>query len=402
MTIPRSQATPEDPSRLPPARRRRARRALGPLDAEERDAFWNQAARRAEPSVDFFLYIALAALVWAVGLSLDQPALLLFGALLAPTMTPLLGLGLGIITGAGRYFAHVLGGIAVGSLLAFGLGVLGGAAGMLWMPSVLQQAPLHARLAVWDFAVLALAAVWATVALARRPRVLPVPGVALAYEVFLPLVTAGFGLGGGVPHLFPDGLVVFAVHLAWAALFSAAAFAALGFRPLSLFGYTFSGVAVLVGGVALVLAAGLGAAVGTQMHAPVPEVTVAPTPPAAAAVLPSPTPTPSPSPTVTPTPSVTPTPTPSLTPSPSPSPTATPAYARVAAPEQYGGVVVRDGAGFDHKIVGGASNGELLQVLGPEEEADNYIWVRVLILSDGTTGWVLEHLLAMATPSPDW
>jgi len=402
MTIPRSQPTPEDPEHLPPARRRRARRTLGPLDAEERDAFWHQAARRAEPSVDFFLYLALAALVWAVGLSLDQPALLLLGALLAPVMAPLLGLGLGVVTGAARYFAHVLGGIVVGSLLAFALGVLGGAAGMLWMPSELHQASLHTSLSVWDFAVLAIAAVWATVALARRPRMLPLPSVALAYEVFLPLVTAGFGLSSSVPHLFPDGLTVFAVHLAWAVLFSAATFAALGFRPLTLFGYTLGGVALLVGGIVLVLALGLGTAIGTQMSLPALAPTASPVPTAVATSLPAASPTPSVTPTSTPTLTPSPTPSPSPSPLPSPSPSPTPAYAIVAAPEQYGGILIRDGAGFAHKVVGGANNGEQIQVLGPEEEADDYIWVRVLIPSSGKTGWVLEHLLTMATPSPDW
>jgi len=414
MTIPRSQATPEDPSKLPPARRRRARRALGPLDADAREAFWNKTAHRAEPSVDFFFHLALAALVWSVGLSLDQPALLLLGALLAPPMTPLLGLGLGIVTGAARYFVHVLGGIVLGSLLAFGLGALGGAAGLLWMPSQLQQPPLHASLSVWDFAVLAVAAIWATVALVRRPAAALLPAAALAYEVFLPLVTAGFGWGSSLPHLFPEGLVVFAVHLAWAALFSAITFAVLGFRPLTLFGYTLGGVALLVGGVVLVLALGLGTALGWSpaidigfspatavQFAPPPTPTVF-SPASAVTVSPSPTPTPAPSPTATrtPAPSMTPTPTPSPSSTPSPSPT--PAYAIVAAPEKYGGILIREDAGFEHKVVGRANNGEKIQVLGPEKEADNYIWVQVLIPSSGKTGWVLVHLLDMATPSPKW
>ncbi len=398
MTIPRSQAAPEDPRQLPPARRRRAGRTLAPLDAAEKHAFWNEAARRAEPSVDFFLYLALATVVWALGLSVDSPALLLFGALLAPLMAPVVGLGLGIITGAARYFGHVLGGIVLGSLLAFGLGVLGGAAALLWAPPVLHQAPLHAHLAVWDFAVLAMASVWGAVALARRPGYFVVPGAALAYEVFLPLVTAGFGLGSGAPHLFPDGLVVFAVHLAWAALFAAVGFAVLGFRPLTLFGYTLSGVAALVGGVVLVMALGVGTAVSTQVALPTPIPTPTPVPPSPTATLtPSPTPVPpTATPTPTPVPTATPTPTATFTPTP------TPAYARAAAPAKYGGVLIRAAPGFNHKIVGGVSNGEVVLVVGPEEEVDNYVWVRVRVPSSGVEGWVLEHLLEMATPQPNW
>jgi hypothetical protein len=251
---------------------------------------------------------------------------------------------------------------------------------------------------VWDFAVLAIAAVWGAVALARRPAYFVVPGVALAYEVFLPLVTAGFGLGSGVPHLFPDGLVVFAVHLAWAALLAAVGFAVLGFRPLTLFGYTLSGVAALVGGVALVMALGVGTAVSTQVALPTPIPTPPPVPPSPTATF-TPTPTPVPptaTPTPTPVPTATPTPTATFTPTP------TPAYARAAAPAQYGGVLIRAAPGFKHKIVGGVSNGEVVVVIGPEEEVDNYVWVRIRVPSSGVEGWVLEHLLEMATPQPNW
>ena len=358
MNLPRSQTPPEDPRNLSPARRRRARRALAPLDAAERDAFWNQTAHRAEPSVDFFLFLSLAAIVWVVGLSLDAPALLLLGALLAPMMAPLVGLGLGIVTGSARFFARVLGGVAVAAVLAFALGALGGAAARLWLPATLQQAPLHAHLGLWHFVTLAVVSGWAAVALVKRPAAMVVPGVGLAYEVFLPVVTAGFGLTSGAAHLFPDGLVVFGVYLAWAALCAALGFALLGFRPLTLFGYTLGGMALLIAGVILALVLGVGTAVETKVAIP--------------------------------------------TPSPSPTPSPTPAYAVVHAPEKYGGVLLRSDAGFSNKVVGRASNGSLIQVLGPEKEADGYVWVRVLLLNNGKTGWVLEHLLLMATPSPDW
>ncbi len=403
MTIPRSQSQPHDPNKLPPARRRRARRALLPLDAAEKEAFWNESAHRAEPSVDFFLFLALGALVWALGLSVDSPALLLLGALLAPLMTPVVGLGLGVATGAARYFGHVLGGVLLGSLLAFGLGTLGGVAGLVWMPFHLEQAALHTHLTPWDFLVLALAAVWATVALVRKPRAVLVPGVALAYEIFLPLTTAGFGLGSGMPGLFPDGLTVFAVHLSWAVLFSALGFAILGFRPLSLFGYTLGGVAALVGGLVLVLAVGLGATLWPFLSLPAASLPPSPTavqntpPPPPTTTTPSP---PTATPTITPSPS--PTASPTITPSPSPSPTPTPAFAVVAAPEQYGGVLIRSGPGFENKVIGRANNGERLELLGGEQEVDKYIWVEVRIPGSGKRGWVLQHLLVIATPSPGW
>ena len=48
---------PDDPDRLPPARRRRARRLLAPFDADEKATFMDTVARRAYPTFDFFLFI---------------------------------------------------------------------------------------------------------------------------------------------------------------------------------------------------------------------------------------------------------------------------------------------------------------------------------------------------------
>ena len=41
----------------------------------------------------------------------------------------------------------------------------------------------------------------------------------LAYEFFLPISAAGFGLGSGISHIWPNGLLVFFVHFAWATMF---------------------------------------------------------------------------------------------------------------------------------------------------------------------------------------
>ncbi len=60
-----SKRFPNDPDRLPPARRRRARRLLTPLDADERAAFLDEIAHRTYPSFDFFLFSLLAGAIFA-------------------------------------------------------------------------------------------------------------------------------------------------------------------------------------------------------------------------------------------------------------------------------------------------------------------------------------------------
>jgi uncharacterized membrane protein len=177
------------------------------------------------------------------GLLLDAQALLVLGAVLAPLMAPAVGVALGTVIGSPRYFLRSLLGLLIGALLA---GIGGAAVGLLtlyWAPPQLAQAHLHAQLSWLNFLVLAVGSCYAAAAMLRGEQgenKATAPSVALAYALYLPVTVAGFGLTSGEPHLWPDGLVIFAVHLAWSALFGALTLAILGFRPLTLFGYTLS------------------------------------------------------------------------------------------------------------------------------------------------------------------
>jgi hypothetical protein len=225
------------------------------------------------------------------------------------------------------------------------------------------------------------------------------PSVALAYTLYLPLVVAGFGLGGGMPHLFPDGLVVFAIHLAWGALLGAITLAILGFRPMTIFGYTLGGVVTLIG-VALVFGVGafsttlglFGTPLAVPTYTPTATYTLTPIPPTATKTA-TPVP-PTLTPTITLTPTRTPIPTQTYTPSP------VPVYARIGPDE---GALLRAGPGFTEAILyPGVIQGTLVQLLGDSKEVDGYLWVQVLVIEDGRQGWMLQSLLFIATPQPNW
>ena len=253
MNLPTNEVIPDDPERLPPARRRRAHRLLAPFEADERSAFLDSLARRTYPSMDFFLFSLVAGLVICLGLFTDAPSLLLLGALVAPFMGPGIGVSLGAVTGSVSFFGKSLAGFVIGSLLVFGTGLLAGLAVHYWSPLGLSQASLHTQLTWPDFLVLILAAVLTAIALVNsehNPSTMGgarVASVALAYEFYVPLAAAGMGLSGGLSHLWPDGLLVFTIHLACAFLILAVTLTVLGFRPLTLFGYTFGGAVALIG-----------------------------------------------------------------------------------------------------------------------------------------------------------
>ena len=117
---------PDNPEDLPPARRRRAKRLLAPIDADERANFLDELAHQASPSFDFFLLSLISGIVISAGFLLDNSAILVLGAALAPLMSPAIGLSLGTVTGAVPLFIRSLAGLTIGSLLVFLSGWLTG------------------------------------------------------------------------------------------------------------------------------------------------------------------------------------------------------------------------------------------------------------------------------------
>ena len=392
-----SSVTPDDPEQLPPARRRRARRLLAPMETEDRIDFLDEVAHRASPSFDFFLFSLLAGAVIAVGYLLNSLPILILSAILAPMMAPVIGISLGMVVGSVQFFLRSLFGLLIGSLLVFGVGVLAGYVSRLWAPLDFSQALTHTQLSWAMFILVAFGAGLTSTAMLRSEESAALPSVALAYGLFLPVSAAGLGLGSGEPFLFPDGLVVFAQYLAGAILVAALTFILLGFRPLTLFGYTVGAVVLLFGIVVMIGISGIGASYGAQIALPTHTPTI--TPSATLTMTPSPVPpTPRP-PTATPSQTVTPTHTSAPTATQTPSPT--PILALVDA-QVGGGAYLRSEPGFSAPSIRLLQNGTPVQVI-PEDpvEEGGGIWIHVRTF-DGDEGWILQILLLTATPAPDW
>jgi MFS family permease len=393
MPLHQSETFPEDPDYLPPARRRRARRILAPLDVDERSLFLDHIARRTSPSFDFFLFSATAGLIMGTGLLFDSPALLILGAVFAPVMAPITGIALGTVVGSVRHFLRSLIGFLIGSLLVFIGGLITGLVGGILIQSgislKLNQAYYHAQISWAGFLVLAVGAGLTMAAMSSNEKNAAAPSVALAYELYLPLAVAGFGFASRQPHLWPDGLVVFALHLACGTLVSIIVLAILGFRPLTLFGYTVSGAIILAGVVLLIGLSSAGAVMGAKLGLPtaIPTSTLTFTPTL------SPTLTPIP-PSETPTPTITRTPIPTATRTFTPSPT--PIIQIVAAPGTEGILLRAEPGGA---IIKSYLNGIPMEILPDDFVLDGVLWQHV-IAPDGIEGWILQSLLATPTTTP--
>src|ERR1700690_2788405 len=234
------------PANVSRARRRQRSQLVVPRDTEGRAALLATMARRSYPSYELFVYAVLCGAILGLGYVIDSQALLLFGILVAPLLLPWVGILLATITGSVRFFFETIMALLISAALVFVIGILSGFASRLFMPRTFNEAYVHSSLWWPDLVVLAIGAVILTVSFIRSEDKPFLPSVMLAYEFFLPISAAGFGLGSGISHIWPNGLLVFFVHFAWATMFGIITLIAMRFMPSNLQGLIFTGGVSLV------------------------------------------------------------------------------------------------------------------------------------------------------------
>jgi len=389
MTVPTSEPIPpDDSSSLPPARRRRRRRMILPGRPDERVGLLEEMAHCLTPSFDFFLLCILAGLAAGIAILLDAPVLYILAAVISPFMAPVVGLGLASVFGSANFFLQALGSVSFGALIFFINGVLAGFISSNFPNLLFSQAIYHTHFSWLDFILLTTGAVLTPFFFTRSGDKKYNPAsVALAYEIFLPAAVTGFGMTSGEPLLWPDGLVVFIVHLAWASLIGTVVFLIAGFKPRTIFGYTISSSLILVSLAGILAVSGISTAVSTRLamptRSPTPTITFTPT------LTPTVT-IPPPTQTITPTNTLVPTPTPTFTVSPQP----TPIYARISAPSQEGGAVIRSAPSPTAPIVKSLLNDMLVEIVpGMEQTLEGTTWVYVRVPDNSAEGWIWLELL---------
>lgn len=413
---PLSEQTPEFVSAR--ARRRRAqRRAYFPTDEQERAALFSHLVRRAFPSYELFVFSLVAGAFLGLGYLFDSQALLIFGILVAPLLTPWIGTALSIVAGALRLFLQTVTALLVSSLIIFAGGLLAGFASRPFQPRTFNEAFLHSRLWWPDLAVLTIGAILITISFVRSEDRPHLPSALLAYELFLPLSAAGFGLGSGVGlgEIWPQGLLVFGVHLAWATVFGLLTLFFLRFYPTSWGGLVFTGItlAALIAFVTIYSNFGDWVLVRTGLASPspapaavidatatpsaIPSITPSPKPEEATAIIGVPTSTPSRTPRPT---AVTLPPTETLTPTVTAEPT--PIVAIIRASEGGGAFIREAPRGL---VLVTLANGSTVTIIPNDlQEINGVIWVHVYttVNEKRVEGWMIQTVLQTATPVADW
>jgi hypothetical protein len=380
-------------------------------------------AKRAYPSYELFVFSLLCGAVLGVGYIFDSYGVLLLGILFAPLMVPWVGLVLSIISGTPRLFVQTFTGLLISALLVFGASTLAGLASRLILPRTFNAAFTLSRLWWPDLIVMALGASLLTISFVRSESKPYLPSVLVAYELFMPLSASGFGVGNGIGDLWPHGVLVFVVHLAWASIFGLITLAILRFRPLSGPGYI---LALGVLAVAIWTVFQLTAPFNSQSEEPIagivapaatrtlkPSGTEAPpstAPPSVTSELLRPTETESAlevapeagDGTVTPVPltlDVTLPVTETRTSTPAPEPT--PIYAVIRSREGGGAYIRREPGG---NVIATLDNGSIVQILPDTQDYNGILWIHIEATRNDirVEGWIIQSVLETATPVPNW
>ena len=207
----------------------RLQRYMPRLDLSTRTDAYTRIRRNARPDLDFFMLISLSTIIAALGLLINSPAVVIGAMLVAPLMSPIVGVGLAMVLGDARFLRLSVGTVLKGMLLAIAFGIL---AGLLFLgrPAT-GEMMARTQPSLVDLAIAWFSGLAAAYALCRSDAAGALPGVAIAAALVPPLASSGlyfarldFGNAFGAFLLFSTNFV--SISLATALMFLI-----LGFRP---------------------------------------------------------------------------------------------------------------------------------------------------------------------------
>ena len=207
----------------------RMRHVVPRLTTQQRAQVYVRVRRSARPSPDFFILIALSAAIAALGLLLSSPAVVIGAMLVAPLMSPMIGVGMAMVLGDTRFLRLSIGAVVRGVALAILVGAL---SGLLRLDADLTAEVLsRTQPNLLDLGVALFAGLAGAYAITESDAAAALPGVAISAALVPPLASSGIALSTGN---FPESGGAF---LLFVANFSAIVFASIlvflsrGFRP---------------------------------------------------------------------------------------------------------------------------------------------------------------------------
>jgi len=202
---------------------------------EQRTGIIIEISGSASPGFDFFLLVVLSCSIATMGLVTNSPAVIIGAMLVAPLMSPIIGLGLASIIGNARLAESALSALIRGATLAVLLSTIMTMVNrnlpFVWLQELPNEVLARTHPSPIDLVIALAGGLAAAYAMTRPTISAALPGVAIATALMPPLCTVGVGLAlerwdvaGGAALLF----ITNAITIAFAA---ALVFFLQGFAP---------------------------------------------------------------------------------------------------------------------------------------------------------------------------
>lgn len=200
-------------------------RLVRPMPFDRREKVVGEIRPMASPGFDFFFLVVLSCSIATMGLITDSPAVIIGAMLVAPLMTPIIGIGLASIIGDTHLLRSAISALLRGAVLAVLLSAL-----VTWVNNLLpiislQSLPgeVMARThpSPIDLGIALAGGLAAAYALTQPHLSAALPGVAIATALMPPLCTVGIGIALGRVDVAGGALLLFvtnAVTIAFAAV----------------------------------------------------------------------------------------------------------------------------------------------------------------------------------------
>lgn len=202
---------------------------LPTLDAEERSSVYREIREGARTDIDYFVMTTLAATIATLGLLLNSAAVIIGGMLVAPLMSPIIGIALAIAQGNIRLLRDAAESTVKGIFLAVVVALFLASVFSLGQPTAEILARTTPNL--MDLMIALASGAAGAYALSRKDVSAALPGVAIAAALVPPLGVVGVGLAARRFAVAGGGMLLFGTNLIGIILAGAVIFLLLGFRP---------------------------------------------------------------------------------------------------------------------------------------------------------------------------
>lgn len=208
---------------------------IHPLNADEKMVVTQDIRQFATSSFDFFLLVVLSCSIATLGLITNSPAVIIGAMLVAPLMSPIIGIGMSSITGDSLLARNSATALLRGATLAVLLSSLMTVVNVNLPFVVLQELPgevlARTHPSPIDLVIALAGGLAAAYALTRPNISAALPGVAIATALMPPLCTVGIGVALTRWDVAGGALLLFITNAITIAFAAALVFFLRGFLP---------------------------------------------------------------------------------------------------------------------------------------------------------------------------